>query len=63
MIKVENLRIENTSPDKILFLSVFKGSGTAEYNTIYALQEYKMIQYSHDTNIILKKVNKTDPWY
>lgn len=37
MIKVENLRIENISPDKILFLSVFKGSGTAEYNTIYAL--------------------------
>lgn len=37
MIKVENLRIENISPGKRLILSVFKGSGTAEYNTIYAL--------------------------
>lgn len=37
MIKVENLQIEKISPGIRLILSVFKGSGTAEYNTIYAL--------------------------
>lgn len=54
MIKVENLKIENISPGKRLEISFFKVLALQKNNMTYALWEYKMIPYSHDSNIIQK---------